>query len=155
MAIVGSTLLSGANALAANEAGIETGTYLPVPSLAKGETQMCDREPIKVSISKHATDSKLKVVHLSGQHSYSAALEDHISRIPSEFNSACMFVEKNVRRINGSTLIVTTTNSEVCGTTANYSDVTTLTFTPDRITLEVSDELGKVPGYTCVYTLKK
>lgn len=135
--------------------GIETGVYLPVPSLASGEHHMCDKEAVTVSVfTIPSPQDKRKAVRLSGRFSYFVPLQEGVSKITSDIDSNCVFVEKSTREGGPGKFTVSKTDSEICNGTTKSADVTTMTITPGRITLEITDKNGVGPGYTCVYDKK-
>jgi hypothetical protein len=134
---------------------IEVGTYAPVTSLSKGEVHMCDKEEVTVSVFTIPSPAdKRKAVRLAGRYTYFVPMEEGESRLQSDIDPGCAFIEKSTRTMSGSSLVLAKTDSELCGAQVRTADTTIFTIAKGRITLEVRDEKGLVPGYTCVFAKK-
>lgn len=133
--------------------GFESGSYVSNKEQAEGATNMCDEAPVTVSMIK--LPEGRWAVKLDGRFSYFVPITAGASRIKSDIDPRCTFVEESTYNQQGNRTTLSKTDSEICDERyGDFSDQTTMIIENDQITLQITDKLGRAPSYKCVYVKK-
>ena len=136
-------LFSSASALAKPIAPLTPGLYVRTD----GVVHLC--RPFEVTKGMNSG----KTITFSAIYIFN--LENSSKRTESDLDPDCEFLEENSREDLADKTILTRTNSEVCKGETKSEMTNRMEITSTGMRLDVTDKVGKDPGYFCTWTLDR